>query len=292
LENGYIFEDDMSDSATSLGEDGAGPGIRAVEAYWDAHPCNIRHSPKPVNSREYFDEVEQRKHFVEPHIPSFAQFARWAGKRVLEVGCGIGTAAVNFARYGADYTGVDLSKMSLDLTRRRFEVYELKGRLIHGNAEELSRYVENNCFDFVYSFGVIHHSPNQRAIVEQIRKVIRDDGEFRCMLYAKNSLKDIMIEAGLDQPEAQQGCPFATTYTHETLRELYKDLFEVVGVTQAHIFPYVVEKYLNYEYELQPWFKAMPPQMFTALERRLGWHMLIVGQPINPMPIEKYAKRR
>ena len=49
---------------------------------------------------------------------------------------------------------------------------------------------------------------------------------------------------------------------------------------QAHIFPYVVEKYVNYEYELQPWFKAMPPEMFAALERRLGWHMLIVGRPI------------
>jgi hypothetical protein len=57
-------------------------------------------------------------------------------------------------------------------------------------------------------------------------------------------------------------------------------LFEISSLHQAHIFPYVVEKYVNYEYELQPWFKAMPPQMFAALERRLGWHMLIVGRPL------------
>ena len=257
-----------------------GRDIKAVEAYWDAKPCNVRHSPKPVGSREYFDEVEQRKHFVEPHIPGFAQFERWRGKRVLEVGCGIGTAAVNFVRHGADYTGVELSKASLDLTRQSFDVYGLKGRLILCNAEHVSQYVEANHYDLVYSFGVIHHSPNQRAIVEEIRKVIRGDGEFRCMLYAKNSWKDIMIEAGFDQPEVQRGCPYATTYTPEMLHELYKDLFDITSVEQTHIFPYVVEKYVNYGYELQPWFKAMPPEMFAALERRLGWHMLIVGCPI------------
>ena len=75
-------------------------------------------------------------------------------------------------------------------------------------------------------------------------------------------------------------CPYATTYTIEMVRALYKGLFDLKSVEQAHIFPYVVEKYVNYEYELQPWFKAMPPEMFEALERRLGWHMLIVGRPI------------
>ena len=272
----------MSVSANGPANDTSGPGIEAVEAYWDARPCNIRHSPKPLGSREYFDEVEARKHFVEPHIPGFAQFERWAGRRVLEVGCGIGTAAVNFARHGALYTGVELSKASLELTRQRFDVYGLDGRLLLCNAEALSRHVESNYYDLVYSFGVIHHSPNQRTIVEEIRKVIRPDGEFRCMLYAKNSWKDIMIEAGFDQPEAQRGCPYATTYTEERVRELYKGLFELVSVRQAHIFPYVVDKYVNYEYELQPWFKSMPPQMFAALELRLGWHMLIVGRPLTP----------
>src|SRR5207344_631505 len=70
--------------------------IQTVQEYWDARPCNIRHSDKPVGSREYFDEVEKRKYFVEPHIPGFAEFARWSGKRVLEVGCGIGTDTISF----------------------------------------------------------------------------------------------------------------------------------------------------------------------------------------------------
>jgi 2-polyprenyl-3-methyl-5-hydroxy-6-metoxy-1,4-benzoquinol methylase len=87
--------------------------IADVQRYWDARPCNIRHSAKPVGSREYFDEVEARKYFVEPHIPGFADFERWRGKKVLEIGCGIGTDTINFARHGAEVTVAELSDESL-----------------------------------------------------------------------------------------------------------------------------------------------------------------------------------
>ena len=258
----------------------AQPTVFDVQEYWNRRPCNIRHSKLEVGTRAYFDEVEERRYFVERHIPGFAQFSRWKAKRVLEVGCGIGTDATNFARAGADYTGVELSEASLQVARQRFEVFGLKGNFVACNAEELSRHLDTKSFDLVFSFGVIHHTPNQRAVVEQIRKVIKTDGEFRMMLYAKNSWKDAMIEAGLDQPEAQTGCPIATTYTEAMVRDLTKGLFEVVEARQAHIFPYVIEKYVKYEYEPQPWFAAMPATVFEALERRFGWHFLITARPI------------
>ena len=103
--------------------------IDNVREYWNRRPCNIRHSTEPVGTRTYFDQVEARKYFVEPHIPGFAQFERWAGKRVLEVGCGIGTDTMNFARAGAQVTAVDLSSASLDLARRRAEVFGLQDRI-------------------------------------------------------------------------------------------------------------------------------------------------------------------
>ena len=89
--------------------------LEQVREYWDRRPCNIRHSPKPVGTREYFDEVEARKYFVEQHIPNFAQFEKWRGKRVLEIGCGIGTDSINFARAGADLTVVELSERSVEI---------------------------------------------------------------------------------------------------------------------------------------------------------------------------------
>lgn len=252
--------------------------LEDVRAYWDRRPCNIRHSAQTVGSRAYFDEVEARKYLVEPHIPGFAQFDRWRGKRVLEIGCGIGTDAVNFARAGADYTAVELSGESLALARKRFDLFGLTGQFIAGNAEQVDRLVGGD-FDLVYSFGVIHHTPNPRAVIEAARRLIRPDGEFRLMLYARNSWKALMIESGLDQPEAQGGCPIALTYTPDEVRDLLQGQFTAEEIRQDHIFPYVVEKYVRYEYEIQPWFRAMPESMFKTLEKSLGWHLLITAKP-------------
>jgi ubiquinone/menaquinone biosynthesis C-methylase UbiE len=252
------------------------PTIDDVQTYWDRRPCNIRHSTAPIGTRQYFDEVEARKYFVEPHIPGFAQFDRWAGKRVLEVGCGIGTDTMNFARAGARVTAVDLSTESLKLARQRAEVFGLQDQITfaHADAEKLAEVIAVEPYDLVYSFGVIHHTPRPDVVVEGLKRFMHAGSEFRLMMYARNSWKDALIEAGLDQPEAQSGCPVAFTYTHDELRDLLKG-YAITEIRQDHIFPYVIEKYVKYEYVRQPYFEAMPPAMFRALEQRFGWHTLV-----------------
>ena len=89
--------------------------VKDVKNYWDDKPCNIKHSKKEIGTKEYFNDVEYRKYFVEPHIPEFAEFDKWKGKKVLEIGCGIGTDSINFAKAGAILTCVELSEKSLEL---------------------------------------------------------------------------------------------------------------------------------------------------------------------------------
>lgn len=250
--------------------------VQTVRSYWNSRPCNIRHSSQPIGTKEYFDEVEKRKYFVEPHIPDFAQFERWKGKHVLEVGCGIGTDTINFARSGAFVTAVDLSEASLNLARQRANVFGIAHQIsfYHGNVETLSSCVPVHSYDLVYAFGVLHHTPDPAKAIGQIKQYMNHSSELRLMLYAKNSWKNFMIKAGLDQPEAQSGCPIAYTFDAQQVRELL-DGFNILELRQDHIFPFVIEKYVNYEYEVTPWFASMPKSMFAVLEKNLGWHLLI-----------------
>lgn len=265
--------------------------IDRVRDFWNARPCNLRHSTKPIGSREYFDEVERRKYFVEPHIPGFAEFPRWNGRRVLEIGCGLGTDTVSFARAGAQVTAIELSNESAALAGQRLAVYGLADRAtIHtGNAEELPAVVPPQPFDLVYSFGVIHHSPHPRRIVEHIRRYMTPDSELRLMVYSRISYKLfwIMKQEGIwdvsrideliaRNSEAQTGCPVTYTYTDDSVRELLAG-FNVRDVRKAHIFTWDLDAYKRYEYRKAPEWEYVTDPELAALERELGWHLLVTA---------------
>ena len=250
-----------------------------MKDFWNNRPCNVRHSSKTQGTKEYFDEVEKKKFFVEPHIKSFSHFNEWNGKKVLEIGCGLATAGINFARYGAEYTGVELSADSLALAKKRFDVYNQYGNFYEGNAEELTNFLPEDKYHLIYSWGVLHHTPHPEKAMAEISKYLAKDGVFKLMLYASESWKNYMISIGLDQPEAQYGCPVAYTYTEEEIYDLLGDHFEVVSIERDHIFPYQIEPYKKGEYIKEPWFETMPDEMFEVLEKKLGWHLLITAKP-------------
>lgn len=256
--------------------------IQQVKDYWDRRPCNIRHSALEVGSKSYFDEVDARRYFVEPHILDFADFSRWRGKSVLEIGCGIGTDMVRFISNGANYVGTELSTESLEVARLRLAAYGLEGNLQEVDVEELSVTLQtDHKFDLIYSFGVLHHTPDILRALKEIRKVARDSSEFRFMVYSKHSWKSAMISAGLDQPEAQFGCPIANSYSRAEIEMLLEESgWKATSIRQDHIFVWKIDEYLRYEYVAQPWFAVMPDSILRALKDELGWHLLVTARTI------------
>jgi SAM-dependent methyltransferase len=264
--------------------------VTAVRDFWNRRPCNVGHSGRPIGTKEYFDEVEARKYFVEPHIPKFAQFDRWRNKRVLEIGCGIGTDTMNFARAGAQVTAMDLSDASLDIARLRAHVYGLSNiRFYRGNAEELTSVVTPEPYDLIYSFGVIHHTPNPERVIQQLRQYSRPGTVLKVMLYHRYSWKalEVLVREGKGafwklskllqhHSEAQSGCPVTYTYTRLRVAELLAG-FHIQSVSVEHIFPYAISHYLRYRYRKIWYFRYLPDAAFHWLEKCLGWHLCVTA---------------
>ena len=246
-----------------------------IKDYWNNQPCNVKHGTSEVGTREFFNEVTAKRFRAEPHNLDFPQFHQYRGKRVLEIGCGIGTDAQQFAQNGAHYVGIDLSDESLTLAKQRFEVFDLKGDFYNIDMTNLNELKKLGTFDLVYSYGVIHHFPNIEKIITNVHTVLNTGGEFKFMVYAKNSWKYAMIRKGLDQFEAQSNCPYAEAYTSEEIEQLLGKKFTIERLRQAHCFMYNIEKYKQGQFELEPWFEAMPELMRDAVKEYLGWHLLV-----------------
>ena len=251
-----------------------------IKKYWNNQPCNINHSKNEIGTVEFYRDVSKRRYLVEPHIAEFAGFHIWQGKRVLEIGCGIGSDAEEFAKRGAEYVGVDYSDQSVNIARQRFEVLGLEGDFYNLDASDTDQLQKLGKFDLVYSYGVIHHFPAIDKIIDNVHSVLNSTGEFRFMVYAKNSWKYAMIQKGLDQFEAQSGCPYAQAYSKDEIHTLLGNKFHVERLRQDHCFMYNVDAYKQGRYELEPWFESMTEAHRQAVREYLGWHLLVKAKKI------------
>ena len=161
-----------------------------VRDFWNEASCGEKLYLGGVDAAG-FDEQAQTRYALEPFIIPFADFPAAEGKRVLEIGVGLGADHQRFAEAGALLSGADLTPRAIDLTRRRLDMRGLKSDLRVGDAEHLE-YADNG-FDLVYSWGVIHHSPDTDKAVQEIFRVLKPGGLAKAMIYHRYSLVGAML---------------------------------------------------------------------------------------------------
>jgi SAM-dependent methyltransferase len=195
---------------------------RQVRDFWQAAACGEVYA-QGASLRERLDAQARARYALEPYLAGFARFDDGRGKDVLEIGVGMGADHLEWARRAPrSLAGVDLTSQAIELTRARLGLHGLRSRLLNADAERLP--FAAGSFDIVYSWGVIHHSPDTAAAVLEIRRVLRPGGRARVMVYKSASLVGSMLWA---RYALLAGRPW------RSLREIYASHLESPG-TKAY----------------------------------------------------------
>ncbi len=180
------------------------PSKEDVQGFWNAEPCGARY----LEEHEDFEAHRRARYALEPHIFDFAQFQTARGLRVLEVGVGMGADYLEWLRAGAQAVGVDFSVASIERARRRCELAGLQPDLHVADAERLP--FPDSSFDLVYSYGVMHHSPDTAQCVREAWRVLKPGGQARIMVYHHPSITGGMLwlRYGLVRGKSLRQCVF------------------------------------------------------------------------------------
>ena len=169
-----------------------------VHDFWNAASCGESLYLDPAAADRYEQQARMR-YELEPYIPGFAGFAESAGKRVLEIGVGLGADHQRFAAAGAILSGIDLTERAVAHTKQRLTNLGLSSNIAVGDAENLP--FPDDSFDVVYSWGVLHHSPDTPRAIDEVYRVLAPGGVARIMIYHTWSMIGLMlwIRYGLDR---------------------------------------------------------------------------------------------
>jgi SAM-dependent methyltransferase len=252
---------------------------------WSNDPAGAVHGQAyEFATREFFDEVERHRYQeYAPWMPELMGFNEFRGARLLEVGCGMGTDLLQFARGGAEVTAIDLTPRSIETSRKHLALYDQHGEFAISDCERLP--FANESFDVAYSNGVLHHTTDTAGAVREVHRVLRPGGLARVMLYHRhsyaywilgllrhgvlggeflrgNSASDIMSKYA--EYNAGGGRPLVKAYSRHEARELFS-MFREVNIQ--------VEQLMRAElYFVGP---LVPERLFRTICRNIGWNLII-----------------
>jgi ubiquinone/menaquinone biosynthesis C-methylase UbiE len=284
-----------------------------VRSYWNSKPCDSELSDRERLSREYFLDIERQRYELQPHILDIISKIDWRGKRVLEIGAGVGTDARNIIGRGGVYVGINVDRGSTETTSRALRAFSLPGVALECNATSLV--FPDSTFDVVYSFGVLQHIPEVGKAVAEIRRVLKPGGELLVMVYNRSSINyvlEIMFlrKLGLrllSVPGAIAllewlGFPREKLERHKELRRQNKTMTDEEWLsrnTNGPDYPYCrvydakeaaelfaafrIESNGTYFFDHRHWGvlgRLVPGSVRKALGRRWGWHRIVHAKKV------------
>ena len=165
---------------------------QAVKSHWEEETCGTRYGAA-ASREQWLTEIEKTRYEIEPYVPEFADFKSGHGKKVLEIGVGAGSDFCNWLKHGAIATGIDLTEAAIKLTSERIKScgFHQPHELRTADAENLP--FQDNQFDIVYSWGVLHHTPDTPRAFAQAFRVLKPGGHLKAMVYHVNSWTGFML---------------------------------------------------------------------------------------------------
>ncbi len=242
----------------------------AVREYWNHRIHDLEIARSPVGTAEFFRELDAYRFEKLNYLPRLVDFNSCRGRRVLEIGCGIGTDLARFAQAGARVTGVDLSEMAIELAGKNLTSLGLKGDLRVADGAMLP--FADNSFDLVYCHGVLQYASNPLAIVREAHRMLADEGQAVFMVYNRRSWLSWMsryLKVGLEHGDA----PVLRLYTAREFdrmlttfptRRIEPERFPVTSRLHRGLKGWLYNNIFVRLFDLIP----------RRLARPLGWHLM------------------
>ena len=245
--------------------------IDAITNYWNHRIHDLEMTDQPVGTKAFFDDLDDYRFDKLHYLPKVVDFSAFRGQRLLEVGCGIGTDLVRFAKGGARVTGIDLAQTAIDLARKNFELNGVAAEELRLANGEALPYADAS-FDAVYGHGVVQYTADAPKLIREMHRVLKPGGTGIFMVYNRvswlNALSKVM-KVALEHEDA----PVLKKYSIAEFRELLKPFSEVRIVPER--FP--VKSRLHKGWKGVA-FNTMFVGTFNALPRSwvrpLGWHLM------------------
>ncbi len=244
--------------------------ITKIATYWDEHIHDLAITTYPVGTPGFFQQLDQYRYDKLNYLPRLVDFDGYRGKTLLEIGCGVGIDLVRFARGGANVTGIDLSKIAIDLARQNFEQSQQHADLRVMNGERMQ--FADNTFEVVYAHGVLQYTADSAKMIAEIYRVLKPGGELIMMVYNRISWLNLMRNV-TKVPLEHEDAPVLEKFSIGELKQLLHP-FHDYRITPER-FPVKTKLHSGWKARL---FNNVFVRVFNWMPRRwvrpFGWHLM------------------